>query len=197
MLQRLFDQKILLKLTLFSLLWLMVPYTATDSYADVGSDILANESDQSSFSEPDHNEVGVQVYDSNAQSYQVFLPLVVSNKSTVPNPGQNQDIQPVLQAAIDKAEPGATLILPAGEFYLDGRVIINKPLTISGQGTDENGTKLYRRESVSDGTIEGSGWRYMFYLSCNSNTPMNITISNIHFKSKKPQFVSWGWGVIS
>ncbi len=104
----------------------------------------------------------------------------------IENPGQNQDIGPILQTAVDTAHDGDTLTLPAGEFALDERVVIRKFISIKGKGRGTGGTKLYRREGVPDNVLSSSSWRHMFYYTISTDSPSNIVISDIHFKGKKP-----------
>jgi hypothetical protein len=111
----------------------------------------------------------------------------LGNVITVPNPGENHDIQPNLQAAVDAATPGNTVLLPAGEFYLDGRVTINKFINIRGRGSQEGGTKLYRREDISDDQL--NSWGTMLQFRCNSDEPSHIILSDIYFKGKNPSLV--------
>ncbi|GAB4534077.1 MAG: hypothetical protein Kow0063_16780 [Anaerolineae bacterium] len=115
-----------------------------------------------------------------------------SDQGTVyqlPNPGNHQDIQPYLQAAVDSASNGDTIVLPAGEFYIDKRVFIDKFISIKGQGSGEGGTKLYRREDLPDETLENWAYRDMFNFKCNSDTPSHIVVSDIYFKGKTPSVV--------
>jgi hypothetical protein len=109
------------------------------------------------------------------------------NVIMVPSPGEHRDIQPSLQAAVDTASPGDIVLLPAGEFYLDGRVIIDKFINIRGRGYQEGGTKLYRREEISDDQL--NSWGTMLQFRCNSDEPSHIVLSDIHFKGKNPSLI--------
>ena len=120
-----------------------------------------------------------------------------ATNSEVENPGQHQDIAPALQTAVDGARDGDTLLLPAGEFVLDQRVVIRKFISIKGKGRGIGGTKLYRRESVPDSTLSSSAWRQMFYLNSQSDAASNIVISDIYFKGKNPSVRSGDGGSIA
>jgi hypothetical protein len=111
----------------------------------------------------------------------------LGNVIMVPSPGEHHDIQPNLQAAVDAAAPGDTVLLPEGEFYLDGRVIINKFISVRGRGDQEGGTKLYRREEISDDQL--SSWGTMMQFRCNSDEPSHIVLSDIYFKGKNPSLI--------
>lgn len=117
--------------------------------------------------------------------------LQASNGNTIvlPNPGNNNDIQPSLQNAINSALDGDTIILPKGEFLVRKQVEIRKFVSIRGQGKNGGGTKLYRPEDLSDETMETWPYRNIFYINCNSNTPSNIVVSDIYFKGKNPSLV--------
>ena len=117
--------------------------------------------------------------------------------SEVENPGQHQDIAPVLQTAVDTARDGDTLLLPAGEFVLDQRVVIRKFISIKGKGRGVGGTKLYRRENVADSVLSGSAWRQMFYFNSQSDASSNIVVSDIYFKGKHPSISSGDGGSIA
>lgn len=122
------------------------------------------------------SQVGAQ------QVFSIFLPIIIKQDILVDNPGNNHNIQPALQEAINRAQKGDTVVLPAGEFYVDGTVVINKFVSIKGQGTGPNGTILYRREDVSDATLDQ--WSVMLNFRCFSTASSNIVVSGIYFKSK-------------
>jgi hypothetical protein len=65
----------------------------------------------------------------------------------VPSPGEGGDLQPLLARAIADAGPGDAVILPAGNFWLEGGLEVKgrnfKPLTLLGQG--KNRTRLFKR----------------------------------------------------
>jgi hypothetical protein len=107
----------------------------------------------------------------------------------LPNPGNHQDIQPLLQAAVDSASSGDTIVLPVGEFYVDKQTYVNKFVSIRGQGRGEGGTMLYRRESLPDETLDQWEYKTILNYDCDSDTPGNIVISDIYFKGKKPALV--------
>lgn len=111
------------------------------------------------------------------------------NVYELPNPGNHQDIQPLLQAAVDSASNGDTIVLPAGEFYVDKQVYISKFVSIRGQGKGEGGTMLYRRESLPDETLDQWEYETILNYDCDSDTPSDIVISDIYFKGKRPALV--------
>jgi hypothetical protein len=113
--------------------------------------------------------------------------LASSSVILVPSPGEHHNIQTNLQAAVDEAVPGDTILLPSGEFYLDGRVIIDKFINIRGRGHQEGGTKLYRRDGISDDQL--SNWRTMLEFRCYSDEPSHITLTDIYFKGKNPSLI--------
>ncbi len=113
------------------------------------------------------------------------------------NPGQHQDISSVLQTAVDAARDGDTLLLPAGEFVLDERVVIRTFISIKGKGRGVGGTKLYRRESVADSVLSSASWRQMFYFISSSDASSNSVISDIYFKGKNPSVRSGDGGSIA
>ncbi|MBD3279117.1 MAG: hypothetical protein GF390_00205, partial [Candidatus Pacebacteria bacterium] len=118
---------------------------------------------------------------------QHFVKAVQAATIEVSDPGDHQDIRPVIQNAVDSASDGDVIVLPAGEFVLTQRVsITGKFVSIRGQGSDTGGTKLYRPNTVSDNDLEGDQWRYMFKFSCNSTQPSNIIVADIYFQGKNP-----------
>lgn len=123
--------------------------------------------------------------------FQIFLPVIEKAKViAVENPGNHQNIQPLLQKAINRAAAGYTVVLPAGEFYVDGSVYINKFISLVGQGSGPGGTKLYRRETVSDATLSSNSWRFMMVIACDSNASSGVRVAGIHFQSKVPSEAS-------
>lgn len=114
---------------------------------------------------------------------QVFSsPGTVKRIIRVSNPGNNNDIQPLIQAAVNSANLGDEIFLPKGTFILNSTVTINKFISIRGAGIGQ--TVLYRSESVSDSQLEF--WESMFLLDINSDDSSKISIKGITFKSKYP-----------
>ncbi len=103
---------------------------------------------------------------------------------TVQNPGNNKDIQPFLAKAVNEAVAGDEIQLPAGEFKFTGIVVIEKKVSISGAGMDK--TILYRTQEESDDLLSDEH-KYMLLYEINSTQSANIKISQIGFRSKKPQ----------
>lgn len=52
----------------------------------------------------------------------------------VKSPGNNKDIQPAIQEAVDMASDGDRIILPEGEFVVNKSVLITKFISFSGKG---------------------------------------------------------------
>lgn len=98
----------------------------------------------------------------------------------------HSDIRPSLQAAVNSASDGDTIVLPAGEFYFDNEVYIDKFISIKGQGREAGGTKLYRRENLADSVIESYPYRSMMVFRCHQDIASNIILSDIYFKGKNP-----------
>lgn len=100
----------------------------------------------------------------------------------VPSPGQGNDIQPALQAAVNAANSGDTLELPEGEFALSGTVnVVGKFVSFRGQGMRR--TVLYRAESVPDSALDRVA---MIRFAPNSTASSNIVVADIGFRSKNP-----------
>lgn len=106
----------------------------------------------------------------------------------VDNPGDNKDIAPKIQSIVDKAKNGDVIILPAGKFIFNGKITItNMRLSFVGQGNGDDGTLLYRSESVEDSILQSwRGWQYFFAFEGAELEDDHIIISRIYFKSKKP-----------
>ncbi len=104
----------------------------------------------------------------------------------VASPGDHNDIQPALQAAVDAASDGTTLRLPAGEYILNKRVTVTRFVSIRGKGSGAGGTKLYRRNDVDDRLLDGSGWTFMLFFNVGSRASSRIVVSDIWFQSKTP-----------
>ncbi|MGH2564324.1 MAG: hypothetical protein ACRDE5_07415, partial [Ginsengibacter sp.] len=98
----------------------------------------------------------------------------------IKSPGNNQDIQPAIQAAADKAVNGDQLILPEGDFVINKSVVVNKFISIKGQGLKK--TILYRPESVPDSILSKREWKSMIVFDIKSDIPSNIVIADIGFR---------------
>ena len=114
--------------------------------------------------------------------------LIAGNIIMVTNPGNGNDIQPNLQAAVNSAAAGDVVVVPTGQFVVNKKVVITKFISIKGQGLTK--TILYRSESVSDSILMTSAWTQILQFNINSNTSSHIVVSGICFKSKKPSMVS-------
>ncbi len=88
-----------------------------------------------------------------------------------------------LNTAISNANDGDTIYLPTGEYYIDNRIYISKFISLRGQGESYDQTRLYRREELTDSSLE---YKPILFYACNSLEPSNIIVSNIHFKGKAP-----------
>ncbi len=120
----------------------------------------------------------------------VFILLALSNiifakTIQVANPGNNQDIQPNIQTAVNSAVNGDLIQLPAGQFILNKTVNITKFLSVAGQGLGQ--TILYRSETTTDASLNQVS---MFRFNINSATSSGIVISDMTLKSKKPSLVN-------
>jgi hypothetical protein len=101
------------------------------------------------------------------------------------NPGNDADIQPNLQAAVNSAQNGDAVILPAGQFVVNKKVLITKFVSIHGQGLGQ--TILYRSESALDTLLSSSSdWDGILNFNILSNQSSNIQVTGICFKSKLP-----------
>jgi hypothetical protein len=104
------------------------------------------------------------------------------NTIAIPSPGDGNDIQPALQAAVNTAANGDTLVLPEGEFKLGATVhITGKFLSFRGQGMRR--TRLYRPESLPDSALANAP---MLRFGASSNASSDIVVSDIGFRSKNP-----------
>jgi hypothetical protein len=106
----------------------------------------------------------------------------------VASPGNNQDIQPNLQAASINASAGDILMLPAGQFVVNKCVLFTKALTVKGMGIGQ--TVLYRSQTASDSLLTNSSqWQGIFKFKMYTNAPCGMVVTGITFKSKKPSLV--------
>ncbi len=105
----------------------------------------------------------------------------------LPNPGNNSDIQPSLQSLINSSTVANydTIELPAGEFLVNKQIEIRKFISLKGQGSGNGGTRLYRPD-ISDAQMETWPYRNLLYISCPSEAPSKMVISDIHFQSNTP-----------
>lgn len=97
----------------------------------------------------------------------------------VTNPGDNMDIQPNIQAAVDSADNGDIIFIPAGTFVFNDSVLITKFISFKGAGI--RSTILKRPESVPDIFLI---FRSMFNFDINDTASSYIVVSDITFKSK-------------
>lgn len=102
----------------------------------------------------------------------------------VKSPGNNKDIQPAIQEAVDMASDGDRIILPEGEFVVNKSVLITKFISFSGKGLKK--TILYRLASTPDSVLSSNAWRAIFFFDIRNDNPSNIRISGICFRGKKP-----------
>ncbi len=89
-----------------------------------------------------------------------------------------------LQAAIDRAQPGDTVVIPAGVFDFTGQVFAPDGINIRGMGRDR--TMLVKRDDLSE-------WKAMITVDCATGEPFTfsgITLQGrgriIQGDSKKP-----------
>lgn len=87
-----------------------------------------------------------------------------------------------VQAAIDLAEEGNTIIVPAGDYIWVSEIIINKAISIMGTGSGIGGTKLIASGLMPHG---------YFYIT-NFASSRLVRISGFYF-----DMVNWtpGWGI--
>lgn len=109
----------------------------------------------------------------------------------IASPGNHNDIQPVIQEAVDKASDGDRIIIPAGEFLFKKSIIIKKFISFKGAGLKN--TILYRQEAIPDSLMRGKEWGTFLIFDIKSDKPSGIVVSGICFRSKKPSVV-WGDG---
>jgi hypothetical protein len=100
---------------------------------------------------------------------------------SIPSPGEDNDIRPSLQSAVDTAVNGDVLQVPSGHFKFSGEVTITKLISITGAGTSN--TVLYRAEETPDADLDSVA---MIHFDINSRAPSNIRVRGITFKSKRP-----------
>jgi hypothetical protein len=121
--------------------------------------------------------------------------VAVSHYIQVANPGENNDIQPSLLAALNKAVNGDVLILPQGTFVFNTTLLVTKSVSISGAGADK--TILHRPESVSDALLASDDWRsFITFYEIPSNSG-KIRISDLCLRSKKPCIIQGDGGSIA
>lgn len=97
------------------------------------------------------------------------------------------DIQPVLQAAVDKAKDGDIIILPEGAFYVGKTIVIKNLISLRGQGPKK--TILYQSETTPDSVLWQNDRINIIRYDINKTTPSNIVVSGIGFRSKRPNVV--------
>lgn len=102
------------------------------------------------------------------------------------------DIQPILQAAVDKAKDGDVIILPEGEFNVGKTIVITKFISLKGQGAKK--TILYQSESTPDSVLRQRDHNNIVLYNINRESSSNIIISDIGFRGKKPSVVAGDGG---
>lgn len=122
----------------------------------------------------------------------LMLSTVSAKTILVKSPGNHKDIQQALQAAVDKAMNGDLIILPTGQFIVNKEILINKFVSIKGQGLKK--TILYKAESLPDSILSMKGWQSILFFDINSDKPGNIVIAGIGFKGKRPGAVKGDGG---
>lgn len=133
----------------------------------------------------------------------------------VTNPGNDNDIKPNLQTAINSAATsGDTIVLPAGTFAYSGTVSTTKSFTLRGatqarvtwNGFSNNysaetaslvwdidpPTILYRTEATDDASLESVA---MITWTKSNRNPCGISVTDIEFRSKIPSDVAAPTGV--
>jgi len=98
----------------------------------------------------------------------------------IKSPGSYRNIQPQIQVAVDSANNGDVLILPAGEFAINETVIITKFISIKGHGLGI--TILYWGKPVQQTKILPFGDLSIFNYKINSTKASGIRVSGICFK---------------
>ncbi|MBS1750362.1 MAG: hypothetical protein JST63_10695 [Bacteroidetes bacterium] len=123
-----------------------------------------------------------------------FLPAgnLFSQGAALQNLKKDIDIQPALQEAVDKARDGDVIILPEGEFYVGKTVVITRFISLRGQGLKK--TILYQPEATPDSVLRQRDHINIIRYDINKETPGNIVISDIGFRSKKPSIVDGDGG---
>ena len=107
----------------------------------------------------------------------------------ITSPGNNNDIQPLIQKAVDSAINGDIIELPEGQFIVNKSITVKKFVSIKGQGKDK--TILYRSESTPDNTLSNdSSWRGIIRYVTNSLISSGVIISDLTVRSKKPSLVN-------
>ncbi len=124
----------------------------------------------------------------------VFLPSAYSfsQRALLQNVKNDIDIQPILQEAVDKARDGDIIVLPEGEFYVGKTVVITKFISLRGQGLKK--TILYQSQATPDSVLRQRDRNNIIRYDINKETPSNIVISDIGFRSKRPSVVSGDGG---
>ena len=98
------------------------------------------------------------------------------------NPGNDIDIKPSIQYAVNDATDGDTIIIPAGKFIFNGVINISKFISIKGAGKGK--TILYRSKETPDSVLEG--WQSFFNYNTNSRVSSGIIVRDFTCKSKDP-----------
>lgn len=129
-------------------------------------------------------------------SWIFLIPFVSAKTILVKSPGNNNDIQPAIYAALGSAIDGDIIAIPQGTFVFNKNIVISKFISFKGEGIGR--TVLYRSESVSDATLSSSNsWDTMLKFSINKSVPSYISVSGITFKSKMPSLVPGDSGSVA
>lgn len=107
-------------------------------------------------------------------------PGVEAKEIFVRNPGSDKDISPMIQEAVDAAEDGDVLILPGAAFAISETIIINRFISIKGQGIQK--TMLYWGKPVQRTKSLPFGDLCIFNFKINSTKKSGIVVSGIYFK---------------
>jgi hypothetical protein len=119
-----------------------------------------------------------------------------ANIINVANPGNNADIQPNLQAAVNSAQNGDQIIIPAGQFVVNKNVLITKFISIKGAGLTQ--TILYRSQNATDSDLSNnSAWDGILNFTINSTVSSGIQVTGICFKSKTPSITAGDGGSLA
>lgn len=98
----------------------------------------------------------------------------------IKNPGSYRNIQTLIQQAVDSAENGDVIILPAGDFAINETVLITKFISIRGQGILK--TILYWNKPIPQpGQRSSSGELAIFNFKIKNTQPSGIRVSGICF----------------
>lgn len=104
----------------------------------------------------------------------------VKAKDIIIKAGSYRNIQTLIQQAVDSAENGDVIILPAGDFAINETVLITKFISIRGQGILK--TILYWNKPIPQpGQRSSSGELAIFNFKIKNTQPSGIRVSGICF----------------